>query len=401
MGGVRRRGWRGVAGVALGLLVSAPVAAQQMNWTASVRPRAETWEVDEADSRMFTSMQTRLGLARSLSSDARIFVQLQDVRLWGEELSTADASADRFDLHQGYLELGHRGSSLLWLRAGRQEMEFAEGRLVGAPAWTQAGQAFDGVRGALTLGDRTVLDLFGMQIRESEAGTLLSDAAFFGAWSETDLGGGRFLQLFLLHDQDEAGATTSRTTLGTYYAATSGIVEYRVEGAWQTGEASGDDVSAHMLGARVGAPVFQGKGNVTLWYDRYSGDATPEAGETGAFSDLFGRNHRFFGYADLFGDIPGDTQGRGLQDVALKLGFTVFDEGRLGIDLHRFLATDDEGLEGATLADEVDLTFSYPVAGGVDLLAGGAWVSLADDGLALGLAPGNVLFGFLQLSASF
>lgn len=399
-----KREGRALRGVLVSLAVLAagsPAAAQQLTWQGSIRPRAEAWDEDAETSRMFTGMRTRLSVARALSADGRLFIQVQDARLWGGDRGTTDGSADAFDLHQGYVELGHRGASPLWLRVGRQEMELGEGRLVGAPQWTHVGQSFDGVRGAWKAGSKTVVDLFGMQIRESESGELVSDAAFFGAWSETDLGGGRTLELFVLHDRDEEELTTARTTLGTRYAAEAGVVSYRVQTAYQTGEVVGADAGAYMVAARVGAPIFEGRGDVTLWYDLYSGDATPEDGETGAFSDLFGRNHPYFGRADLFRDIPSDTQGRGLQDLALKLGWTVFDEGRLSLELHRFLAMDDEGLSESTLADELDLTFQWPVMGGIDLLAGGSWVTLADAGASLGVASGDLLFGFLQLSAAF
>jgi hypothetical protein len=385
----------------MALATAAPMAAQQINWGGSVRPRFEARDVDGSDSRFFTGMETRVSLARALGTDARIFIQVQDVRLWGEERSTFDSSADAFDLSQGYLELGHRGVSPLWLRAGRQEMEFAEGRLVGTNPWRLGRRSFDGVRGAWAALDGTVVDFFGMQLRESEATPVTSDAAFFGVWSETSLGGGRSLHLFALHDRDERQASTARTTLGTYYTGSTGIVTYRAEGAYQTGEAAGLDVSAWMLAARVGAPVFQGRGDVHASYDYYSGDAAPATGESGAFSDLFGRNHPFFGEADLFGDVPGATNGRGLQDISVGLGWNVLDEGRLTVALHQFLVADDQGLAGSTLADEVDLRLGWPVMTGIDLLTGGAWVSLAESGEAVGLASGNVLFGYVQLRAAF
>ncbi|UCC27121.1 MAG: alginate export family protein [Gemmatimonadales bacterium] len=389
-----------VAGFLAALLPSA-AAAQQLDWQGSIRPRAEAWEEADGETRMFTGMRTRLSLARALSADARLYIEVQDARFWGEALRTTEASADAFDLHQGYFELGHRGVSPLWLRVGRQEMELGEGRLVGAPQWTHQGQSFDGVRGAWTAGSATVVDFFGIQTRESESAALVSDAAFFGVWSRTGLGDDRALELFVLHDRDEGTLSTARTTAGSRYEARAGVVSYRLQAAYQAGEVTALDVGAYMVAARVGAPVLRGRGEVAVSYELYSGDADPNEGETAAFSDLYGKNHPFLGAADLFRDVPGDTNGRGLQDLAMKLGWTVFGEGRLGLDLHRFLTADDEGLSGGTLADEIDLSFRWPVMGGVDLLAGGSWVFLAEAGETLGLAAGDLLFGFVQMSAAF
>lgn len=55
----------------------------------------------------FTSMRVRAAIAAQLEGRVKVFIQLQDVRLFGEEGDTkGDYRADNFDLHQGYLELG-------------------------------------------------------------------------------------------------------------------------------------------------------------------------------------------------------------------------------------------------------------------------------------------------------
>ena len=114
-----KREGRALRGVLVSLAVLAagsPAAAQQLTWQGSIRPRAEAWDEDAETSRMFTGMRTRLSVARALSADGRLFIQVQDARLWGGDRGTTDGSADAFDLHQGYAELGHRGASPLWLR---------------------------------------------------------------------------------------------------------------------------------------------------------------------------------------------------------------------------------------------------------------------------------------------
>lgn len=389
------------AAVAASLAVPVGTAAQQLEWSGSTWNRLETRHRNgDIDGGSFTSMQTRLGVARALNADARFFVQFQDARVWGSERNTTDGSADNFDLHQGYIELGHRGTSPLWLRAGRQEMEFGEGRLVGAPVWSMLGQSFDALRAAWSPSDRVIIDGFISDLGRNEVS---GDTYFMGLWSEVDLGEDRSLQLFALHDRNnvpEGILELGRTTFGTWYEATTGVITYRVEGALQTGIATGRNVTANMVGVRIGAPLLEGKGTATLWYDRYSGDANPGQTETKAFSDLFGRNHPFFGKADLFSDIPTQTNGRGIQDLALKLGWKLPKNAELGLDLHRLMLTDDAGLDEGKLADEVDLTITWPASNGIDLLVGGSWVNGTPFALTAN-GGDRILFGFAQLRARF
>lgn len=57
---------------------------------------------------------------------------------------------------------------------------------------------------------------------------------------------------------------------------------------------------------------------MTLWYDHLSGDDDPSDGTVRVFDTLFATNHKFYGLADYFLNIPVQTVGRGLQDLALK-----------------------------------------------------------------------------------
>ena len=126
---------------------SLPLDAQQVTLGGQIRPRFEFREPAANGDDGFTSMRARINLSALLERNVRVFLQLQDVRLWGEETGTlSDFRADNFDLHQGYIEVGHSGDTGFDLRVGRQEIALGGERLVGPVGWTQQGQAFDGVR---------------------------------------------------------------------------------------------------------------------------------------------------------------------------------------------------------------------------------------------------------------
>ena len=249
-----------VVPLTLSLLLGAPATAgaQEISWEAGIRPRSEGRSSGDVDV-FFSSMRTQLALRAALAADLRLFIQIQDARVWG---GTQDfsPSADALDLFRGYFELGHRGESVLWTRVGRQTLDYANGRLIGDPEWSQFGRSFDGVRTTLRLGEATLLDGFGMQLREGLVAGDRGEAAVWGIWGSHTFGAGRSIQLFWLRDQDGGDPETGRNTFGLYHDGVLGPLELRVEGAWQTGQAMAfrcrPELGSQSLCAR-GAPSWQ------------------------------------------------------------------------------------------------------------------------------------------------
>ncbi len=390
-----------VAALVAVLAGTSPAAAQQFEWEGSIWSRFETRDIDGGPDETFTVMQTRIGATGVFSPMVRFFAQAQDVRRWGEETSTTDGSADQFDFHQGYLEVGNDETPLR-LRVGRQEYEVAFGRLLGMPVWSPTSRAYDGLVAVAPFGESARLEVFGFQIAEGSSPVNDDDEYLAGAWAEFGLGGGRTLHLFGIHDRDNADAETSRTTLGTEFTGATGPVRYRVEAAVQAGRVEDLDISAaSLMAAFASVPFADGRGSVGVGYDRYDGDATPGAGETAGFSDLFGRNHRFLGFADLFNDPRDNTDGRGLTALNLRGTWELKDALVLRLDWHRFDLVDDEGLGEGRLADEVDLQVMGPLFDRLDVRTGVSWVGAEAPAIALGRTGGDQLFGYLQLSAGF
>lgn len=398
---------RSVSGLGALLALIIALLAPDPAWaevqiSGNIRPRAEARSFEEGAGLEFSSMRTRVNVQAPINAHARFFGQFQDTRLFGEEVSTQDGSADQFDLHQGFFELGVEGRSPLWLRIGRQEMEIAEGRLIGIPVWSQVGRSFDGIRAATPLGGWGTAHAFAFQVQEESSQLQTRDGELWGGWIDVPMEDHR-IHAYLIQDDQSREATTERRTIGTHAEGQVGRFGYRVEAAWQGGEVLGEELSANFLGVWARVPSGLADGDVTLWYDRYSGSAEPGPGGefTSAFSDLYGRNHRILGFADLFANIESDTRGRGLQDLALRFGWPALDGGRIGLDVHRFVVTDDAGLADAHLADEVDLRFNLPTMEGIQMIAGVSQVWAGDGGRALGVVAVDQSFAYLMLTASF
>ena len=346
----------------------------------------------------FTSLRTRLNARILTAGGATGFIQLQDVRLFGESANTlTDYSADGMDLHQGWILLGQEaaGSSL---KVGRQEVALGGERLVGAVGWAQQGRAFDGVRARVRPSQGFTVDFLGLQVAEAVAPAHDVDAFLWGAYGTLKASGGQSLDLFVLVQDDgrEVGPT-NQVTWGARHVGAGGPFTYRFEGALQSGTRGGRDVSASLVGGRVAAAV--GRGSVGVWYDRLSGNQ-PGSAEVGAFETLYATNHKFYGFADLFTNIPAHTAGRGLADAAVK-GSVPLGAWTLAADLHRFSVVEESGLASGHLADELDLTVSRRLPSGVAVTTG---VSYVWSGDALAVVRGirqDVFFGYIMLDLGF
>ena len=80
----------------------------------------------------------------------RAFLQLQDVRAFGDEGSTV-GNLEATDVQEGYVEARNLGdlSSVLKnieLRIGRWGQNYGNSRLIGSLAWANQGRSYDGAR---------------------------------------------------------------------------------------------------------------------------------------------------------------------------------------------------------------------------------------------------------------
>jgi hypothetical protein len=378
------------------------VAAQTATAGGQIRPRYEFRDPVSGRSDGFVSMRVR-GHVRAVVNDrVRAVIQLQDVRLWGEESGPlSDFSADNLDLHQGYvdLSLGETGNG--FVRIGRQELSLGGERLVGAVDWTQQGQSFDGFRAHKRFSQATI-EAFGFITDDGPGAGSTVDAWFSGLYVALSPRAAGTLDLFGFYHEVQAVASTDQITLGVRWHGTlSERFHYRLEGAYQVGDRGGEDVSAYLVGARLGSTVANGTGTVTIWFDHLSGDDDPADGQTKVFDTLFATNHKFYGLADLFLNIPAHTGGLGLQDLALKGSYRVRDCLSLAVDLHTFRLATRGSLASRHLADEIDVGATYSYMPGVTFTAG--W-SLVLDGSALnelGRLTHDMTYGYVSLNTVF
>ncbi|MDH5590015.1 MAG: alginate export family protein [Gemmatimonadota bacterium] len=392
------------------LVMASPLVAQEVTFHGQIRPRYEVLRRGANDVDEFTSMRVRAAVQALIDANLTVFIELQDVRLWGEETNTlTDYRADNLDLHQGYIR--YKGKKLDWLTAmiGRQETNLGGQRLVGAVGWTQQGRSFDGARFDIAPGGAFAGSVVAYKIAEETAPTQDNDVEVYGAYGTIqDVGPGN-LDVYLLYDRtDGAPAVESnRYTFGSRWDIVTpiqGTIKGRLEASMQRGTVGSDDVSAYMFGARLGTTVANGKGGVTLWYDHLSGDDRPGDGEIKVFNTLFATNHKFYGFADLFLDIPAHTGGHGLRDMAVKLNWSPAPDVSVGADLHTFRAAQQSTLTTAKFADELDLTVSHRYTPNLTMTSGLSYVRNADGLTEIGhrfAGSESITWFYMMLNATF
>ena len=376
----------------------------------------------------FALLRTRIGARARLGASTRLLVEVQDARVFGEERSTlADGSADAFDLHQGWLELGGRwrGADVA-LRAGRQELSLGNERLVGAAGWTNFGRAFDGARLLLSRPGEPAgawrATAFGATLEErgrrngvaQPEPAQRADQALVGAFATNDA-----LELLAVHDRAARFRAVTEVDRTTAYARlrtpARRLVRAELEGAWQLGTqtrtatatapAVAQDVRAWFAGARLSADARPGVATTfTVGADWLSGDADPADGRYGAFNTLYATNHKWYGTMDLFLDPAAVTGDRGLVDAIASAAVTLSPRATLRADAHHFrLAAEHPTASGRAIGEELDLTLPLRLSPASAVELGYSLFRPGVAGAALGLGgEGRVRhWGYAQLRASF
>ena len=321
---------------------------------------------------LFFDNRARLTVDGRLDIGIKGLIQLQDVRVWGEEEDTLfETHADGFDVHQAWAEIPLLLDGFK-IRFGRQEMVFDEQRLVGAVGWTAQARSFDAIR--LQYYNPEIVvggEVFYAQLSDRE--TILpttpnpedvekDTAGVAGAYVTVKAPQeGLFkhqISGYGLLDFSKSG-DRERVTLGLYDKGSISIFKYRVEAYYQGGDVGGASINAFMFGGYAGVGFGEtAKIDLLFWADYLSGAENPDEAGTRAFDTLYATNHAFYGHADFFLNVPKQTGGRGLVDLALKTRFVPVDGLTLIADFHHFRAAQPRDGE-PVLGWEVDFTAKW------------------------------------------
>lgn len=289
-----------------------------------------------------THQRTRVNVNAKVSDEISAFIQLQNIRTWGTEASVGTTGTvhndTNTDTHQAYLQVNKVFGSPLSVRLGRQELSYANERLIGSLNWADSARAFDAVKAMYRSTDIDV-DVWAAKTVESSFPSSTSSAIvtttntgsgqdndedFYGVWATYKGIKDNTIDLYALllkNNGSSFGATTingisygnsvtgnseTAVTIYTYGAHIKGVMnafDYDVELDYQTGKAlNGNDIDAMAYTFTAGYTLAMDMSpRISVEYVHADGDDSTTDSNTETFNQLFPTGHRHLGYADLVG----------------------------------------------------------------------------------------------------
>ncbi len=256
----------------------------------------------------FGLSRLRLNLTFRPSEDLKFFVQAQDSRVRGLASGrSARPWRNPMDFRQAYVAIG-RADGPLTFSAGRRELDFVDGRLLGRRNWSNTTPVWDGSMLTLRRGDDSVNLLAVSQVDVLDGFDLPSRTRFiYGAigviesWVE-----GHLIEPFFLTTRRPRNLASNlggllRTFGSRFTGGFAQSWDYQVLLAAQNGGEEDYPQQAWMgvwgLGKTIeGAPA---RPRLGLEWSYASGDRDPLDGRSGTFDTLFPSPHGRYGEQDI------------------------------------------------------------------------------------------------------
>jgi len=332
------------------LILTAQIAFSQVwKFGSQIRYRYEAVDKDFSDEtslNSFGAQRTRFN-AKYTQDDLSLFIQIQDMRNYGSEISTLDdGSADNLDLHQGYITYSGFGSYTM--KMGRFEQPFGNQRIMGAVGWHNIGRSFDGFVFSQKLGGHSI-DYFTLNLNETYPDGLDEDDFYVNGANVVFAKEIPFLnETLFIQDGDRF---TSHTSL----KQPIGNVTLFSEVGYQFGKLTDEtDVKAWMASVSAKLPL----NSITLvgGADMVSGDDS-STDESESFNTLYATNHKFYGHMDYFLNLPVHTSSLGLVNLYGSLQFKLFSLNQK-LTVHQFLSQQEDADGNSDFGLEVDYSLS-------------------------------------------
>ncbi|RMH60695.1 MAG: hypothetical protein D6677_13300 [Calditrichaeota bacterium] len=367
----------------IGLMALTSLYAQtSVKFTGQIRHRLEFNGNDfnsETDLVNYNFLRTRIGAQFTASDRVSGFIQIQDSRVFGTETSTlTDGTADALDMHQAYLVVRDLFNMPLQMKLGRQEVIFGNQRLIGAVGWHNIGRSFDGVQMIYETGKGSV-SFFDFKTVETFNAGDLNDFNVAGFWANLSKMHEKIHpQLFGIWDRVTNAGTLSRLTFGTQTDMTFNNISATLEAAYQTGQLSSTtDIAAYLFALNAAYKLGDGfLKSVGGGIDYLSGN-DPNTSEYEAFNTLYATNHKWYGIADFFLNVPLHSFGAGLSDIKIKAVMDPTGSMKTILVFHKFMANQDitllDGSKDTDFGNEFDLIVNRKIAEGLAFQAGLAY----------------------------
>lgn len=385
--------------------------------------------------------QTRIWADADVNEHLRVFIQLQDARVFGAEGSTIGSAMPGsensvLDIHQGYFDLKRLFDLPLTVRVGRQEIIWGDHRVIGNFVWSNVGRVFDGGR-FLWDTDNIHAEIIASKVDEDgyigSDGSGNSDETMYAAQlAFKKLVPGALLELMYIHKNDQDANANSAISNG--YADSGDVkihdigarvdgklpnldaIDYTMEIHGQFGDYGDQNQQAWAFAGKVGYTCKEvaWKPRFGFEYDFASGDDDQGDNDHETFDNLYPTNHwqGNYGFIDLL-------SWQNMHDFRGNIKVSPTSKLTVQVDYHYYLLDEEEdgwylaagGLAAArpaggftsnddNLAQEVDLTVSYQLYKNVGILAGYSWFG-AEDWIEDTIGDIDTSWGYLQTTVTF
>lgn len=347
-------------------------------------------------------LRTRLNFDFEKDSTTRLFIQIQDSRVYGSTAGTSGGLANDLNLglHQAYLEFRYWIWNRLEGKIGRQELTYGNQRLLGAVGWHNVGRSFDGGKVSAHFNAGRVLleaGVFTLQERDSLTPAVMGSDQDNMLATLGLLFPKSHVELLLIADGDRSRPTSStrqleRGTLALYSARSFGSnFDYTTNLAVQGGNTyiNGQevDIESYLVALELGATLpGRAKARFALGLDFASGDDGTDTTKVKQFNNLYYTGHKFRGLMDIFIGPVGTvaSRGPGLVDMYARAHFNVRPQWRVGIDAHVFQTAVDytslaNGSATKAVGSEIDSWIKLSDHNGVTFQYGLSLFFAADD----------------------
>jgi hypothetical protein len=334
-------------------------------------------------------------------------VQVQDSRIGAYATSPAPKSMQNsLDLRMAYVELGKKGARGVSAIVGRQEMTFADGRLVASPDWGNVGRTYEAVRLA-AYRPGVKVEVFGaapVDVTPNAFSRAKYGERAFGTWVTFDKVKPLAYVDGYMVGKSNYTATGETGTKGDQRVYTTGVrlggpvgktIAWEADTAVQRGHSAADSLSAWATHEGVTWTIGKSrmKPKLGVEYNYASGDDNAKDGTKQTFDQLYASTHGKWGLGDNVG-------WRNMQHMAVKFEVSPTPKLKVNTALNRLqLATVNDAWYGSSgskvvtnkkatsrdLGWEPDIFGTYTVTKdlsiglGLAVLVGGDFVTQSTD----------------------